>query len=80
LSDKSKKGVGGRLTLRELRLNLGWTMKRLAQEAGTSPGTVLRAERGETLSVPNAKKIADGLSKGYGKEIRVTDIVGLNIQ
>ena len=68
------------MTLRELRVDLGWNKSRLAKEADISHGTVIRAERGEKLSVVNAKKIADALSRGYGREIRVTEIVGWNIR
>jgi transcriptional regulator with XRE-family HTH domain len=74
------KEVGNLLTLRELRVDLGWSMPKLAKEAGISSRTVFRAERGEKLSALNAKKIAAALSRGYAHEIKVSEIVGLNVQ
>jgi transcriptional regulator with XRE-family HTH domain len=74
------KSVGNALTLRWLRVNLGWTMMQLAKKAGVSYGTISRAEHGGKISVPNAKKIADALSKGYNRPIQVSDIEDLNIQ
>lgn len=68
------------MTLREYRIQLGWSQNRLAQEAGIARGAVANAESGGTIRAETAKAIADALTKGYGREIRVLDIQGLNIQ
>jgi len=66
-------------TLRELRIELGWSVSRLADEAGVARQTVSSAERGSSIQAESAKRIAEALSKAYGREIRVLDIQGLNI-
>jgi transcriptional regulator with XRE-family HTH domain len=65
--------------LEKLRLNLGWSFNDLAFEAKTNMSGVIRAERGLPITPRTAKRIADALSRGYGREILVTDIDGLNI-
>ena len=67
------------MTLRELRVNLGWSQNELAKEAGISPSIVKRAEDGAPIHARTAKALADALSKAYGREIRPIDIAGLNI-
>lgn len=66
-------------TLREYRVNLGWSWNELAKEAGISPAIVKRAEEGVSVQARTAKAIADALSKAYGREIKPTEIEGLNI-
>lgn len=66
-------------TLRIYRINLGWTQRRMAQEAGISQPVIKKAEDGEPILPASAKAIADALGKAYGKEIRPSDIEGLNI-
>jgi transcriptional regulator with XRE-family HTH domain len=66
-------------TLRDYRIDLGWTVSKLAEEAGISRPTVNAAERGSTIQADIAKALADALSKGYGREIRIRDIQGLNV-
>ena len=66
-------------TLREYRVNHGWTQNELAKEAGTSHSIIKRAEDGEPILPRTAKAIADALSKAYGREIKPTEIEGLNI-
>ena len=67
-------------TLRIYRIDLGWTQRRLAQEAGISQPVVKKAEDGDPILPSSAKAIADALSKAYGREIKPSDIEGLNIQ
>jgi transcriptional regulator with XRE-family HTH domain len=67
-------------SLKTLRVNLGWTQKQLASAAGVDPATVSRAERGENITAPKAKLIADTFSREYSREIRVADIEGLNVE
>lgn len=66
-------------TLREYRVNLGWSQNELAKEAGIPQQTVKRAEDGDPIQARTAKAIADALSKAYGREIKPTEIEGLNI-
>ena len=68
------------MKLKRLRIDLGWTQKMLAREAGLDPAIVSRAERGINISAPSAKKIADAFSKAYGKAILVGDIEDLNVE
>lgn len=68
------------MTLREYRIELGWTQNQLAQEAGIARSAVRNAESGGVIRPVSAKAIADALSKAYGRSISVRDIEGLNIQ
>ena len=67
------------MTLREYRINLGWSQRELAIAAGVSPSIVKRAEDGLPVQARTAKALADALSKAYQREIRPIDIAGLNI-
>lgn len=66
-------------TLHELRINLGWTVQKLAEEAGVTRQAISNAEKGTPLRADTAKAIADALSRGYGREIKPSDIDGLRI-
>lgn len=66
-------------TLRELRINLGWTTQKLAEEAGVTRQAVSNAEKGDPIRADTAKALADALSRGYGQEIKPLDIDGLHI-
>ena len=66
-------------TLRDLRINLGWTVVKLAQEAGVTRQAVSGAEKGIAIRADVAKAIADALSKGYGRDIQPSRIAGLTI-
>lgn len=68
------------MTLKEYRVNLGWSTNQLAREAKIARGSVVSAEAGEVITAATAKAIADTLSKAYGRTINVTDIDGLNIR
>ena len=67
------------MTLREYRIELGWSINKLAQEAGLSRPTVADAEAGQPIKAETAKALADALSRGYGRQIMVREIQGLNI-
>lgn len=67
------------MTLREYRVNLGWSQHQLAKEAGISPSIVKRAEDGAPVQARTAKALADALSRAYGREIKPTDITGLQV-
>jgi transcriptional regulator with XRE-family HTH domain len=66
-------------TLREYRINLGWSTYRLAAEASISRQAAANAEGGAQIKAETAKAIADALSKAYGREIKPLEIEGLNI-
>ena len=66
-------------TLRHYRINLGWSIYRLAHEAGISRPAAANAENGQPIKAETAKAIADALSRAYGQAIKPTDIEGLNI-
>ena len=66
-------------TLREYRIELGWNASKLAKEAGLSRPAVSQAEKGKPIQAETAKALAMALSKGYGREIKVLEIEGLNI-
>ncbi len=67
------------MTLREYRIELGWSINKLAKEAGLSRPTVADAEAGQPIKAETAKALADALSRGYQRQIMVRDIQGLNI-
>lgn len=67
------------MTLRELRVNLGWSQHELATRAGISPSIVKRAEEGRPIQARTARALADALSTAYGRTIEPTDIAGLQI-
>ena len=67
-------------TLRQYRLDLGWTISKLAEEAGITRQSVSTAERGGMIQADTAKAIADALSRAYGREIKSWEIEGLNIR
>ncbi len=66
-------------TLRDYRVNLGWSIYRLAHEAGISRPAAANAESGQPIKAETAKAIADALSRAYEQTIRPTDIEGLHI-
>jgi transcriptional regulator with XRE-family HTH domain len=66
-------------TLRHYRINLGWSIYRLAHEAGISRPAAANAENGQPIKAETAKALADALSRAYGQDIKPTDIEGLNI-
>ena len=66
-------------TLRELRINLGWTLQKLAEEAKITRQAATSAEKGDPVRATTAKALADALSRGYSLEIKPLEIDGLNI-
>ena len=67
------------MTLREYRIELGWSINRLAKEAGVTRQSAANAEDGKPIMAETAKAIAMALSRSYGREIMVRDIKGLTI-
>lgn len=66
--------------LKEFRVNLGLSINRLAELSGLPYTTVQRAEQGKPITAATAKTLADTLSREMGREIRASDIEGLNIR
>ena len=66
-------------TVYEYRINLGWSFRKLAREAGISADIAKRAEVGKPIRPDTAKAIADAFSRALGREIKVLDIEGLHI-
>jgi transcriptional regulator with XRE-family HTH domain len=69
----------GMATLRKLRVDLGWSQTALAKEAGISPAIAKRAEQLRPIQARTARALADALSKAYAREIKPSDIEGLQI-
>lgn len=67
-------------TLRELRINIGWSQKILSEKSGVDRGTISRVEKGATIGAVKAKALADALSLAYGREIKPLDIKDLSIE
>ena len=67
------------MNLREYRIELGWSINKLAQEAKITRQSAANAEDGQPIKAETAKAIADTLSKAYGREIKIMDIQGLNV-
>jgi transcriptional regulator with XRE-family HTH domain len=67
------------LTLRQYRIDLGWSITKLAEEAGITRQAAASAESGLPIRAETAKALADALSKAYGREIKPSDIQGLNV-
>jgi transcriptional regulator with XRE-family HTH domain len=67
-------------TLRQYRLDLGWTVSKLAEEARITRQSVAAAERGALIQADTAKALADALSRAFGREIKSWEIEGLNIR
>ena len=66
-------------TLRDYRVDLGWSINKLASEAGISRQAAANAENGVPVKAETVKAITDALSKAYGREIRPSEIEGVNI-
>lgn len=67
-------------TLRQYRVNeLGWSVSRLASEAGITRQAVNGAEDGQPIRAETAKAIAEALSRALKREIKPLEIEGLNI-
>lgn len=67
-------------TLKNLRVNLGWSTQKLADEAKLTRATINQAEKGGTVAPETAKALADALSRAYGETINVTDIEELSVR
>ncbi len=68
------------MTLKELRINLGWTQSALADKAGVGQTAIRHAEDGKPVRATTAKAITEVLSKEYDREIKPSELEGLNVQ
>ena len=66
-------------TLRQYRIDLGWSTTKLADQARITRQAAANAEDGQPIRAETAKALADALTKAYGYDIRPSDIEGLNI-
>ena len=66
-------------TLKQYRLDAGYSYAELARRANVSEPTVKRAENGEPVQEVKAAQIAKALSEKLGRTIRIEDIEGLTI-
>jgi len=66
-------------SLHDYRIDLGWSINKLASEAGISRQAAANAESGIPIKAETAKAIADALSKAYGRTIKPSEIEGMNI-
>ena len=67
-------------TLKQLRIELGWSNPTLAKQAGVGYGSARKAEDGKPIAAHVAKAIADCLSKALERDIKPWEIEGMNIQ
>jgi transcriptional regulator with XRE-family HTH domain len=70
MADKPNEGTerGVRLPrLRAWRKRRGVTQNELAAKAGVAQATITRAERGQAVNIPNARKIAQALGVEYSE-------------
>ncbi len=66
-------------TLKELRLEAGYSYAELSRRSNVSEPTVKRAENGDPVQEVKAAQIARALSEALRRTVRIEDIEGLNI-
>ncbi len=66
-------------TLKELRLEAGYSYAELSRRANVSEPTVKRAENGDPIQEVKAAQIARALSEALRRTIKLEDIDGINI-
>lgn len=74
------RGDAKKMTLEELRLQAGWSRNELARQAGTDSGTVLKALKGQLITIATADKLATAISRKLGRSIPWQTIEGLNVK
>lgn len=67
------------LTLKQYRANAGWSVTRMAKEAGLSRDAVEKAEKGTPIRAETAYRIAQALSRKLNEKVLVSDIEGISI-
>lgn len=61
--------------LEKLRRECGWTLDRLAEEAGLHRTTVIRHARGHSARPANVKQYADAFARGLGRSVSIDDLL-----
>jgi transcriptional regulator with XRE-family HTH domain len=67
------------MTIRDYRLQLGWSINELARRSGVAPRTVKRMEQGEAVYDYIAAQVARAITDATGKQVTIKDLDGLNI-
>jgi transcriptional regulator with XRE-family HTH domain len=65
------------VTIRQYRIQLGWSLTELANAAGLTYQTVSRMEKGDPAMDYNVGKVANALSEALGRTITVDDLEGV---
>ena len=65
------------MTIRQYRLQLGWSITDLANASGLTPQTVSRMEQGKPSRDYNVAKVARALSEGLGQTITTDSLEGV---
>lgn len=68
------------MTLESYRLECGWSRNQMAREANIDVNTLLKAFRGQSISIATADKLATAISKKLGRSIQWQQIEGLNVK
>lgn len=61
--------------LERLRRECGWTLDRLAEEAGLHRTTVMRHAKGDSARSANVKQYAVAFARGLGRSISIDDLL-----
>jgi len=67
------------MNLEQYRLQCRWSISQLARKAELDYGTAKKALDGGSISHNTANKLAQAISEGLGRPIRIEDIEGLNV-
>lgn len=73
------RGGGEFMTVRDFRIQLGWSISELARRANITNRTMRRVEDGEPVYDYTAGAVARALSEGFGRSITIHDLEGINI-
>lgn len=65
------------MDLETLRIKCGWSKNEMARQAGIDANTLLKAFRGQSVSMATADKLATAISRKLGQTIHPSDIEGL---
>jgi transcriptional regulator with XRE-family HTH domain len=68
------------MTVKDYRLQLGWSVNELARRSGVAPRTIKRIEQGEAVFDYIAAQVARAIAEATGRQITINDLDGLNIQ
>jgi predicted transcriptional regulator len=66
-------------TVRQHRIELAWSVAKLARESGLADKTIRRIEDGEPVYDYTLSAVVQALSKGKGETITIEDLAGVNV-